>query len=77
MNKVPSRTLKRGGGSPRFFVKLDFDAVDQQTRAYDRTIEGVLDCGTATHMFGQFLAQFCQITMLKTIFQNLAAEFHS
>ena len=35
-----------GGGSPWFFVKLDFEiAVDQQTRARDRTFEGVPDSG--------------------------------
>ena len=56
------------GGSPCFFVvKLDFEiAVDQQTRARDRTFEGVPDSGasgTAAPIFGKFLAQFCQITL--------------
>ena len=38
----------RGGGGvhPDYFVKLDFEiAVDQQTRARDRTFEGVPDSG--------------------------------
>ena len=38
----------RGGGGvhPDYFVKLDFEiAVDQQTKARDRTIEGVPDSG--------------------------------
>ena len=38
----------RGGGGVHhdYFVKLDFEiAVDQQTRAYDRTFEGVPDSG--------------------------------
>ena len=35
-----------GGGFTDYFVKLDFEiAVDQQTRARDRTFEGVLDSG--------------------------------
>ena len=35
-----------GGGHPDYFVKLDFEiAVDQQTRARDRTFEGVPDSG--------------------------------
>ena len=39
--------LRRGGGvHPDYFVKLDFEiAVDQQTRARDRTFEGVPDSG--------------------------------
>ena len=39
--------LKGGGGvHPDYFVKLDFEiAVDQQTRAHDRTFEGVPDSG--------------------------------
>ena len=37
--------LKRGV-HPDYFVKLDFEiAVDQQTRARDRTFEGVPDSG--------------------------------
>ena len=33
-----------GGGHPDFFVKFDFEkAVDQKTRARDRTFEGVPD----------------------------------
>ena len=38
---------KLGGGvHPDYFVKLDFEiAVDQQTRARDRTFEGVPDSG--------------------------------
>ena len=39
------KTLK-GGVHPDYFVKLDFEiAVDQQTRARDRTFEGVPDSG--------------------------------
>ena len=41
--------LKGGGGGgvhPDYFVKLDFEiGVDQQTRARDRTFEGVPDSG--------------------------------
>ena len=42
--------VKGGGGGggvhPDYFVKLDFEiAVDQQTRARDRTFEGVPDSG--------------------------------
>ena len=34
------------GVHPDYFVKLDFEiAVDQQTKARDRTFEGVLDSG--------------------------------
>ena len=37
-----------------FFVKLDFDiAIDQKTRARDRTFEGVQDSGSATPIFSQ------------------------
>ena len=44
---------------PCFFVELDFEiAVDQQTKAHDR--------GTATILFGIFLAQFCQITLKRS-----------
>ena len=40
------RLKKGGGGSPCLFVKLDFEiAVDQQTKAHDRTFEGVPDSG--------------------------------
>ena len=53
-------------GHPDFFVKLDFKiAVDQQTRARDRNVEALRGFrtpgarGTATPIFGQFLAQFC------------------
>ena len=36
----------RGGVHPDYFVKLDFEiAVDQQTRARDRTFEGVPESG--------------------------------
>ena len=39
-------TPLKGGGHPDYFVKLDFEiAVDQQTRARDRTFEGVPDSG--------------------------------
>ena len=39
---------------PDFFVKLDFEiAIDQKTRARDRTFEGVQDSGSATPIFGQ------------------------
>ena len=46
----PAIYFKGGGGGggvhPDYFVKLDFEiAVDQQTRARDRTFEGVLDSG--------------------------------
>ena len=40
--------LLRGGGGvhPNYFVKVDFEiAIDQQTRARDRTFEGVPDSG--------------------------------
>ena len=38
--------LTPGGVHPDNFVKLDFEiAVDQQTRARDRTFEGVPDSG--------------------------------
>ena len=47
-----NNTYLRGGGGggggvhPDYFVKLDFEiAVDQQTRARDRTFEGVPDSG--------------------------------
>ena len=47
-----ARFVKGGGGGggggvhPDYFVKLDFEiAVDQQTRARDRTFEGVSDSG--------------------------------
>ena len=52
-----------------FFVKLDHIeiAVDQKTRARDRNFGGFqvpTDArGTATLIFGQFLAQFCQIAL--------------
>ena len=37
-----------------FFVKLDFEiAVDQQTKARDRTFEGVLDSGSQPVPTGQ------------------------
>ena len=48
-NKLASDiALFKGGGGvhPDYFVKLDFEiAVDQQTRARDRTFEGVRDSG--------------------------------
>ena len=41
-----SELTLRGGVHPDYFVKLDFEiAVDQQTRARDRTFEGVPDSG--------------------------------
>ena len=47
--KIPIVQLllfKGGGVHPDYFVKLDFEiAVDQQTRARDRTFEGVPDSG--------------------------------
>ena len=52
-----------GGFHPDFFVKLDFEiAVVQQTRAHNRTFEGVRfrtpsARGTATPIFGQFFAK--------------------
>ena len=43
-----------GGGSPCFFVKLDFEiAVDQQTKAHDRTFEVVPDSGCPPVPAGQ------------------------
>ena len=40
------RNHLRGGVHPDYFVKLDFEiAVDQQTKAHDRTFEGVPDSG--------------------------------
>ena len=54
-----------------FFVKLYFEiVVDQQTKAHDRTFEGVPDFGCPPVPAGQprsclvnFLAQFSQITL--------------
>ena len=50
--KLLKYIIKGGGGGggggvhPDYFVKLDFEiAVDQQTRARDRTFEGVPDSG--------------------------------
>ena len=38
--------VEGGGVHPDYFVKLDFEiAVDQKTRARDRTFEGVPDSG--------------------------------
>ena len=38
--------LLKGGIHPDYFVEIDFEiAVDQQTRARDRTFEGVPDSG--------------------------------
>ena len=55
------------GGHPVFFVKLDFEiAVDQQTKAHNRTLEVIPDsgCPPDSHaLICQFLAQFCQITL--------------
>ena len=51
INNDPIIQLRGGGGGgggvhPDYFVKLDFEiAVDQQTRARDRTFEGVPDSG--------------------------------
>ena len=46
MVAVPRLPVLRGGVHPDYFVKLDFEiAVDQQTRARDRTFEGVPDSG--------------------------------
>ena len=45
---LPMHNQIKGGGGvhPDYFVKLDFEiAVDQQTRARDRTFEGVPDSG--------------------------------
>ena len=62
--------LKIKGGSPWFFVKLDSEvAVDEQTRPITELLRGsglrvpTGARGTATPIFGQFLAQFCQITL--------------
>ena len=51
----------RGGGGvrPDFILKLDFEiAIDQKTRARDRTFVGLPNGsrGTAAPIFGQFLA---------------------
>ena len=46
----------RGGGGfhPVFLIKLDFEiAVDQQTKAHDRTFEGVPDSGCPPVPAGQ------------------------
>ena len=48
LDEDPPGPLKGGGRGvhPDYFVKLDFEiAVDQQTRARDRTFEGVPDSG--------------------------------
>ena len=46
--------IKGGGVHPVFFVKLDFEiAVDQQTRAHDRSFEGVPDFGCPPVPAGQ------------------------
>ena len=46
-----------GGVHPVFFVQLDFEiAVDQQTRAHDRTFEGVPDSGCPPVPLGQPLS---------------------
>ena len=43
---ICNNELRGGGVHPDYFVKLDFEiAVDQQTRARDRTFEGVLNSG--------------------------------
>ena len=51
-------------------MKFDFEtAVDQQTRARDRTlwVFRILNArATAAPIFDQFLAQFCQITFLNS-----------
>ena len=46
-NHTPYISFRGGGGvHPDYFVQLDFEiAVDQQTRARDRTFEGVPDSG--------------------------------
>ena len=49
--RIADQCILRGGGGGGgvhhdYFVKLDFEiAVDQQTRARDRTFEGVPDSG--------------------------------
>ena len=46
--------FKGGGVHPDYFVKLDFEiAVEQQTRARDRTFEGVPDPGCPPVSAGQ------------------------
>ena len=54
-HRVPIFTIYiRGGGGgggwwvhPHFLVKFDFEiAIDQQTRACEQTVEGVLDSGS-------------------------------
>ena len=60
------------------FVKLDFKiTVDQQTKARDRTFEGVPDSGCPLVPAGQprpYLVNFCQITL--TCFALLVALKH-
>ena len=46
MHLLVDDVLRGVGVHPDYFVKLDFEiAVDQQTRARDRTFEGVPDSG--------------------------------
>ena len=71
-------SLRGGGGGvhPDYFVKLDFEiAVDQQTRARDRTFEGVPDSGcprdSHAHIWsicGPILPN--DLNMLKTMDKN-------
>ena len=54
-----------GGGPPDFFVKFDLEiAIDQPTRACDRTFKGVSDSGCSLVPAGQsrpFLSKLCPI----------------
>ena len=55
-HQVERNLVFKGGGGvhPDYFVKLDFEiAVDQQTRARDRTFEGVPDPGCPPVPAGQ------------------------
>ena len=57
--------VKGGGGGGGGFTLFFFVKLDQQTKTHDQTFEGVRTRvptgagGTATHLFRQFLAQFC------------------
>ena len=53
--------LIKEGGSPRFFVKLDFEiAVDRQTRARDRIFKGVPNSGCLRDKHAHILVNFCR-----------------
>ena len=67
--RIGYSSLRGGGGGgvhPDFFVKLDFEiAVGIKTKAMTELLRGFRTSrarGAATLLFGQFLAQFCQVT---------------